>query len=95
MSIKIKTLNLRGKYDFSKNVGDVLRSLKIEIGKAEADFDELEIFNEIIGRKVITRIKIVLFGVEYFFRKSSLVRPDERFGAEVNRQKKFVSAFDL
>lgn len=85
MSIKIKTLNLLGKYDFSKNVGDVLRSLKIEIGKADADFDELEIFNEVIGRKVITRIKIVLFGVEYFFKKSSLVRRDERFGAEVNR----------
>ena len=84
MSIKIKKLSLLGKYDFSKDVGDVLRSLKIEVDK-EAEFDELEIFNEIVGKKVITRIKIVFFGIEYFFKKSSLVRPDERFGAEANR----------
>ena len=82
MSIKIKNLNLYGKNDFSKIVNEVLRSLKFEI---KADADELEIFNEIIGKKVITRIKIVTRDGEYFFKKNAVVRPDERFGAEVNR----------
>ena len=85
MSVKIKALNLRGKNDFSKVVGDVLRSLKFEIVKTNADFDELEVFNEIIGKKVITRLKVAVGGVEYFFKKNSIARADERFGAEVNR----------
>ena len=84
MSVKIKSLNLLGKNDFSKVVGEVLRSLKVEI-KTDADLDELEIFNEVIGRRVITRLKVVAGGGEYFFKKSALVRLDERFGAEVNR----------
>ncbi|MBR0261903.1 MAG: coproporphyrinogen dehydrogenase HemZ [Selenomonadaceae bacterium] len=81
----MKALNLRGKNDFSKVVGDVLRSLKFEIVKTNADFDELEVFNEIIGKKVITRLKVAVGGVEYFFKKNSIARADERFGAEVNR----------
>lgn len=85
MGIRIKKLNLLGENDFSKIIGDVLRSLKFETVKENADFDELEIFNEIVGKKVITRLKIVVDGGEYFFRKSSIARPDERFGAEVNR----------
>ena len=67
--------------DFSKVIGEVLRSLNV----ATAGFDALEIFNEVIGRRVITRLKVVAGGGEYFFKKSALVRLDERFGAEVNR----------
>ena len=87
MSIKIKKLSLRGDGDFSKIVGEVLRSLNIETVKedAAADFDGLEVFNEIIGKQVITRIKIFFAGSAVFLKKSSQVRPDERFGAEVNR----------
>ncbi len=85
MSLRIKKINLRGDHDFSKVVGEVLRSLKVEIGKADADFDSLEIFNEVIGRKIITRLKVVIVGIEIYLRKSSLARADERFGAEVNR----------
>ena len=82
--MKIKNINLRGKQDFSKIIREVLRSLKIEQA-AEADFDGLEIFNEIIGRKVTTHLKVSVGVGEYFFKKSSLARTDERFGAEVNR----------
>ena len=87
MSTKIKTLKIFGDGDFSKVVGEVLRSLGIEKVRADAvaDFDSFEIFNEIMSNRIITRLKIVAHGVERVFRKSSLVRPDERFGAEVNR----------
>lgn len=64
--------------DYSKVIGDVLRSLKI-------DATGLEIFNEVIGKRVTTRLKVAIDGSEYFFRKSRMVRADERFGAEVNR----------
>ena len=85
MSITIKNLTLLSKNDFSKVVGDVLRSLKISKVADAADFDELEIFNEIVGNRVITRLKITAGGSESYLRKNSFVRPDERFGAEVNR----------
>ena len=85
MSLKIKNLTLLGKNDFSKVIGDVLRSLKIKTVKESADFDSVEIFNEIVGRKVITRLKVTAGGMEGCLRKSSLARTDERFGAEVNR----------
>ena len=100
MSLKIKTLTLRGENDFSKVVGDVLRSLKVEVTD-EADFDELEIFNEIVGKRITTRLKVTVMGKDYFFRRSALARPDERFGAEVNRLVKknlyviLVDAFGL
>ena len=87
MHIKIKKINILGKNNFSKVVNDVLRSLKIESAKKNesAEFDGLEIFNELIGKKVITRLKVVVCGKEYFFRHSGTVRPNEKFGAEVNR----------
>ena len=87
MSTKIKSLKIFGDVDYSKVVGEVLRSLGIEKVKtdAAADFDSLEIFNEIMNNRIVTRLKVVAHGVEMVFRKSSLVRPDERFGAEVNR----------
>ena len=77
MSVDIKILG----DDFSKVIGEVLRSLNV----ATAGFDALEIFNEVIGKKVITRIKVSSGGGEKIFRKSLLAREDERFGAEVNR----------
>ena len=87
MSTKIKSLKILGDGDFSKVVGEVLRSLGVEKVRADAaaDFDSIEIFNEIINNRIVTRLKVVAHGVEMIFRKSSLVRPDERFGAEVNR----------
>lgn len=84
MSLKIKNLTLLGKNDFSKVVGDVLRSLNVTTSD-DAEIDGLEIFNEIVGKRVITRLKVTLCGENFFFRKSLLVRSDERFGAEVNR----------
>ena len=85
LSLKIKTLRLLGG-DFSKIIGEVLRSLDIKIiNDDSAEFDSVEIFNEVIGKRVITRIKVSVFGGEAVLRKSSLVREDERFGAEVNR----------
>lgn len=78
MSVNVKIL---GKNDFSKIVGEVLRSLKI----SDAGFDGLEIFNEIVGNKVITRLKITAGDAVGYLRKSSIVRSDERFGSEVNR----------
>lgn len=87
MGIKIKNLKLLGKNDFSKDVGDVLRALNIKIVDAEsaADFDGMEIFNEIIDKRVITRLKIISGNAEMVLRKTSAVRSDERFGSEVNR----------
>ena len=84
MSLKIKNLTLPGKNDFSKVVGEVLRSLNVSTSDA-ALIDGLEIFNEIIGKRIITRLKVTLDGENFFFRKSSFARSDERFGAEVNR----------
>lgn len=78
----IKKIRLRGEYDFDKVAGEVLRSLKVEMATG---FDELEIFNEIIGRRVITHLKVTSCGNEFFFKKSSVARAEERFGAEVNR----------
>lgn len=87
MGITIKNLTLLGKNDFAKVVGDVLRSLKITIAQADeaSDFDGLEIFNEVIGQRIITRLKITMCGSPVYLRKSSVARSDERFGAEVNR----------
>ena len=87
MSIKVKSLTLTGTNDLSKIIGEVLRSLKVTaVGTdAAADFDGLEIFNEVIGKRVVTRLKITAGGRESFLRKSSSARLDERFGAEVNR----------
>ena len=85
MSLKTKNLTLLGKNDFSKIVGEVLRSLGIVMVKTGADFDGLEIFNEVVGRKVITRLKITAGIVEAYLRKSSFARADEKFSAEVNR----------
>ena len=85
MSITIKNLTLLGKHDFSKIVGDVLRALNVAGNVDSADFDALEIFNEVVGKKIITRLKITVYGTEIFLRKFSVARSDERFGAEVNR----------
>lgn len=85
MSLKIKKLRILGG-DYSKIIGEVLRSLDIKIVNDDAaEFDSMEIFNEIIGKRIITRIKISIYGGEAVLRKSSFVRADERFGAEVNR----------
>lgn len=102
MSLKIRNLNLLGKNDFSQIIGDVLRSLQVEVVKSgTTDFEALEIFNEIFGRKVITRLKVTAYGFEGCIKRSSLARRDERFGAEVNRLVKknlyrlFVEDFGL
>ena len=104
MGITIKNLILRGGDDYSKVVGDVLRSLNVTIAdnaNGSADFDGLEIFNEVIGRRITTRLKVTVNDENFFLRKSSLARPDERFGAEVNRLIKknlyvlFVDGFGL
>jgi len=86
LETKIKNLTLLGKNDFSKVVGDVLRSLKVSINaEGDTDFDGLEIFNEVIGNRIVTRLKVTADGAESYFRKTAIARPDERFGAEVNR----------
>lgn len=84
MSLKIKSLTLTGENDFSKIIGDVLRALDVTTSET-AEIDGLEIFNELADKKVITRIKITSGGGENVLQKISLVRDDERYGAEVNR----------
>ncbi len=79
----VKVLNVFGGFD--KIVGEVLRSLNVVKRADAADFDALEIFNEVTGNRVVTRIKIVTEGAAKFFRKSSTARSDERLGAEINR----------
>ncbi|MBO4780394.1 MAG: coproporphyrinogen dehydrogenase HemZ, partial [Selenomonadaceae bacterium] len=87
LGITIKNLTLLGKNDFTKIVGDVLRSLKVTVAAQEAatNFDSMEIFNEVLGRKVITRLKVTADGVQGCLRKFSVARTDERLGAEINR----------
>ena len=86
MGVKIKNLTLLGKNDFSKVVGDVLRALKVSIcAEGDTDFDGLEILNEVVGKRVITRLKITTDGHASYLRKTSTLRADERFGSEVNR----------
>jgi len=82
LGITVKNLSVTG--GDSKVVADVLRSLNVTVSDA-ADFDALEIFNDIIGTRITTRLKVTVAGEEIFLRKSSLARPDERLGAEVNR----------
>ena len=84
MSLTTKNLTLKGRNDFSKVIGDVLRALEVKTSDA-AEIDDLEIFNELVGKRVITRLKVTTNGGEGVLRKSSLVRNDERYGAEVNR----------
>lgn len=84
MSLTTKNLTLKGRNDFSKVIGDVLRALEVTTSDA-AEIDDLEIFNELVGKRVITRLKVTTNGGEGVLRKSSLVRNDERYGAEVNR----------
>ncbi|MCR5834825.1 MAG: coproporphyrinogen dehydrogenase HemZ [Selenomonadaceae bacterium] len=83
----VKKIILHGKEDFSKIVGEVLRSLKVkEVADNDtADVDDLEITNEIIGRKVITRIKFTAYGEENSSVETSIINLKERYGAEVNR----------
>lgn len=101
MGIKIKKITLLGVRDFSKIVGEVLRSLKVEICADNGDIDGLEIFNEVVVNRIFTRLKITSDGENLFFRKSSQVRREERFGSEVNRLVKknlytlLVEAFGL
>ncbi len=70
-----------------KITGEVLRAFHFEIVRAEdfADFDKFEIFNEVNGEKVSTRLVIERNGVERSFRVSDKINPKERFGAEVHR----------
>ncbi|MBR0060414.1 MAG: radical SAM protein, partial [Selenomonadaceae bacterium] len=84
MRVTVKVLEVHGG-DFDKIVREVLRSLNVVERADTADFDALEIFNEVTGDKVITRIKVVNGGSAKFFRKSSTARGDERLGAEINR----------
>ena len=60
--------------NYSKEIGEVLRALKVEASG-------LEISNETIGRRVITRVATE----NGCLRKSSLARPDERRSSEINR----------
>ena len=63
--------------NFPKEVGDVLRSFKLDA----KNFDGAEILNDVVGQRITTRLKVA----QGCWRKSSMARPDERFGAEVNR----------
>lgn len=98
--LTIKNLTLTGTDDYSKIVGEVLRSLNVTTG-APADFDALEIFNEVRGQRITTRLKVTIADEKIFLRKSSLARPDERLGSEINRLVKknlytlFVNGFGL
>ena len=85
MRVTVKVLRLLG--GFEKIIGEVLRSLNVIQARADevADFDALEIFNEVFGDKVLTQIKIVTDGRAKFFRTISVARRDERLGAEINR----------
>ena len=87
MRVTAKVIQTVGDGDFDKIVAEVLRSLNVVESRADEtpDFDALEIFNEVTGDKVTTRIKVVTGHATKFFRKSSLARPDERLAAEVNR----------
>ena len=87
MRVTVKVLKIFGGVDFDKIVREVLNSLNVVNARADetAEFDAQEIFNEVIGDKIITRIKVINGGATKFFRKSSTARPDERLGAEINR----------
>ena len=60
--------------NYAKEIGEVLRALKVEASG-------LEISNEVIGRRVITRVTTE----NGCLRKSSLARTDERLSSEINR----------
>ena len=60
--------------NYAKEIGEVLRALKVEAAGSE-------ISNEVIGRRVITRVTTG----NGCLRKSSLARTDERLSSEINR----------
>ena len=83
--VTVKNLTIVGD-DYSKVVGDVLRSLKVVTCADDvADCDGLEISNEVIGSRITTRVRVTIADETFYLRKSSFARPDERFGAEINR----------
>lgn len=85
-SMRIKNLKINSEDQvIVKIIGEVLRAFRIEIVDDCADFDDLQIFNDVVGDKVSTCLLVKNSKGYEIFKAAEIVRPEERFGAEVHR----------
>ncbi|MBQ7475841.1 MAG: coproporphyrinogen dehydrogenase HemZ [Selenomonadaceae bacterium] len=84
--MRIKNFSLNSDDQVVKKIaGEVLRAFHIEIVDNDFDFDDFQIFNDVAGEKVSTRLIVEnKFGTQVF-KTAGIVRSDERHGAEVHR----------
>ena len=86
--MRIKNLRLNSDDQvITKIVGEVLRAFYFEIVDEDfdIDFDDFQIFNDVIGDKVLTRLVVKKNKSYNVYKAAEIVRPEERFGAEVHR----------
>ena len=86
--MKIKNFKLNSKDQvIIKITGEILRAFHIEEANEfePVDFEKFEIFNEVKGGNVKTRLIVKSNGVEKKFTESENVNPTERIGAEIHR----------
>ena len=86
--MKIKNFKINSEDQvIEKIIGEVLRAFHIEIVDAEsyADFGRFEIFNEVKGEKVFTRLAVESIDGKKFFKADDKINPAERQGAEIHR----------
>ena len=86
--MRIKNLRLNSDDQvITKIVGEVLRAFHFEIVDEDfdIDFDDFHIFNDVIADKVLTRLVVKKANSYSVYKAAEVVRPEERFGAEVHR----------
>ncbi len=86
--MKIKNFKLNSEDQvIVKITGEILRAFHIEEANEfePVDFEKFEIFNEVHGATVKTRLIVKSNGVERKFTESENVNPNERRGAEIHR----------
>ena len=86
--MKIKNFKLNSEDQvITKITGEILRAFHIEEANEfePVDFEKFEIFNEVKGGNVKTRLIVRSNGIEKKFSESENVNPAERIGAEIHR----------
>ncbi len=64
---------------------EVLRAFHIELAEDAAEFDAFQIANDVIGKRVLTRLTVKNSTGIQTFKNAGDIRLEERRGAEINR----------
>ena len=84
--MKIKNFKLNSDAQvIHKVTWEVLRAFHVELTDGDADFDAFQIFNDVSGNKVLTRLVVKNSDSVQTFKNADTIRLDERRGAEINR----------